>query len=144
MGFSRRSDDDGTVYLGVHLAGISSEMWDGFCLRRRSIQPRRRAMGFAHGRLVRRRAGQLLYGSIRPCASCLADLRARCGNPAPTCKYPLTIAYCVPKLGQMVRRMSAIAERSFLDQVIGREGLVEPDQLSRVLRVTKMELAAAS
>ena len=47
-------------------------------------------------------------------------------------------------LGQTVRRMSAVTERTFLDQVIGREGLVEPDQLSQVLRVTKGELAAAS
>ena len=44
----------------------------------------------------------------------------------------------------MVRRMSAVVEQAFLDRVIGREGLVEPDQLSLVLRVTKSELAAAS
>jgi uncharacterized protein (DUF2384 family) len=40
--------------------------------------------------------------------------------------------------------MSAIAEHTFLDEVISREGLVEPDRLSVVLRVTKDELAAAS
>ena len=40
--------------------------------------------------------------------------------------------------------MSTATERAFLDQVIGREGLVEPDQLSLALRVTKGELAAAS
>ena len=35
-------------------------------------------------------------------------------------------------------------ERTFLDAVISREGLVEPDRLSGVLRVTKGELALAS
>ena len=44
----------------------------------------------------------------------------------------------------MVRRMSATTERSFLDGVISHEGLVEPDQLAGVLRVTKGELATAS
>ena len=41
-------------------------------------------------------------------------------------------------------RMSAISEHTFLDEVISCEGLVEPDRLSAVLRVTKSELAAAS
>jgi hypothetical protein len=40
--------------------------------------------------------------------------------------------------------MSAAAEHTFLDQVISREGVVEPDRLSVVLRITKGELAAAS
>ena len=40
--------------------------------------------------------------------------------------------------------MSAIMEHTFLDEVISREGLVEPDRLSAVLRITKGELAAAS
>lgn len=53
-------------------------------------------------------------------------------------------AYNVPELGQMVRRMSATVERTFLDEVISRDGWVEPDRLSGVLRVTKGELAAAS
>ena len=53
-------------------------------------------------------------------------------------------AFYTQKQGQMVRRMSAGVEQAFLDQVISREGLVEPDQLSLVLRVTKSELAAAS
>jgi hypothetical protein len=53
-------------------------------------------------------------------------------------------AYDVPNLGQMVRRMSAATEHTFLDEVISREGLIEPDRLSFVLRVTKGELAAAS
>ena len=44
----------------------------------------------------------------------------------------------------MVRRMSTTTERSFLDGVISHEGLVEPDQLAGVLRVTKGELATAS
>jgi len=35
-------------------------------------------------------------------------------------------------------------EITFLDQVISREGRVEPDQLSQALRVTKGELATAS
>jgi hypothetical protein len=43
-----------------------------------------------------------------------------------------------------VRRMSAAVEQTFLDEVITRDGLVEPDRLSGVLRVTKGELAAAS
>src|SRR5271154_5362983 len=53
-------------------------------------------------------------------------------------------AYDVPNLGQMVRRMSEATEHTFLDEVISREGLIEPDRLSFVLRVTKGELAAAS
>lgn len=40
--------------------------------------------------------------------------------------------------------MSAVTERAFLDEVISREGLIEPDRLSGVLRITKGELAAAS
>ena len=40
--------------------------------------------------------------------------------------------------------MSAIMEHTFLDEVISREGLVEPDRLSAMLRITKGELAAAS
>ena len=44
----------------------------------------------------------------------------------------------------MVRRMSATAKHTFLDQVINPEGVVEPDRLSVALRVTKGELAAAS
>jgi hypothetical protein len=44
----------------------------------------------------------------------------------------------------MVRRMSAVTERGFLDEVMSREGLVEPGRLSGVLRVTKGELAIAS
>ena len=40
--------------------------------------------------------------------------------------------------------MSATADHTFLDEVISREGLVEPDRLSAVLGVTKGELAAAS
>ena len=44
----------------------------------------------------------------------------------------------------MVRRMSATAEHTFLDEVFSREGLVEPDRLSVALRVTKGELAAAA
>jgi hypothetical protein len=40
--------------------------------------------------------------------------------------------------------MSAVTERAFLDEVISRKGLIEPDRLSEVLRVTKGELAAAS
>ena len=43
-----------------------------------------------------------------------------------------------------MRRMSAVAERGFLDEVMSREGLVEPGRLSGVLRVTKGELAIAS
>ena len=53
-------------------------------------------------------------------------------------------AYCDLKLGRMVRHMSAAVEQTILDRVIGHEGLVEPDRLSLVLRVTKNELAAAS
>jgi len=44
----------------------------------------------------------------------------------------------------MVRRMSAAIEQTFLDTVISHDGMVEPDQLSKALRVTKGELAAAS
>ena len=40
--------------------------------------------------------------------------------------------------------MSAIAEHTFLDDVISRDGMVEPDRLSTVLRITKGELAAAA
>jgi hypothetical protein len=40
--------------------------------------------------------------------------------------------------------MSAAIERTFLDQVISHDGLVEPDQLSKALRITKGELAVAS
>ncbi len=40
--------------------------------------------------------------------------------------------------------MSAIAEHTFLDDVISREGMVEPDRFSAVLRITKGELAAAA
>ena len=54
------------------------------------------------------------------------------------------VAYYTPKLGQLVRRMSAIAEPTFLDQVISSEGLIEPEQLSLALRITRSELAAAS
>ena len=44
----------------------------------------------------------------------------------------------------MVRRMSWATERSFLGAVIDQQGLIEPDQLAGVLRVTKSELAVAS
>lgn len=44
----------------------------------------------------------------------------------------------------MVRLMSAAIEHGFLDDVISREGMVEPDRLSVALRVTKGELATAS
>ncbi len=40
--------------------------------------------------------------------------------------------------------MSAAAQSGFLDSVIGADGVVEPDQLSLVLRVTRGELATAS
>ena len=40
--------------------------------------------------------------------------------------------------------MSAITEHTFLGDVISGDGLVEPDRLSVVLRITKGELAAAS
>ena len=40
--------------------------------------------------------------------------------------------------------MSAAIEHGFLDDVISREGMVEPDRLSVALRVTKGELATAS
>jgi hypothetical protein len=40
--------------------------------------------------------------------------------------------------------MSAAIERTFLDTVISHDGMVEPDQLSKALRITKGELAAAS
>lgn len=40
--------------------------------------------------------------------------------------------------------MSATAKRAFLDEVIGRDGAIEPDRLSDVLRVSKGELALAS
>ncbi len=53
-------------------------------------------------------------------------------------------AYYASKMGQMVRHMSAATEHAFLDAVISREGMIEPDRLSLVLRVTKSELAVAS
>ncbi len=40
--------------------------------------------------------------------------------------------------------MSATLDETFLDQVIGLDGTIEPGRLSLVLRVTKGELAAAS
>jgi hypothetical protein len=40
--------------------------------------------------------------------------------------------------------MPATTGHTFLDEVFSREGLVEPDRLSFVLRVTKGELAAAA
>ena len=40
--------------------------------------------------------------------------------------------------------MSAATDRSFLGEVIDQQGLIEPDQLAGVLRVTKSELAVAS
>jgi hypothetical protein len=40
--------------------------------------------------------------------------------------------------------MSATTGHNFLAEVISREGLIEPDRLSVVLRITKGELAAAS
>ena len=43
-----------------------------------------------------------------------------------------------------MRLMSAAIEHGFLDDVISREGMVEPDRLSVALRVTKGELATAS
>ena len=49
-----------------------------------------------------------------------------------------------PESGRLVRQMSAAVQHTFLDDVISREGLVEPDRLSLALRVTKSELAAAS
>jgi hypothetical protein len=42
-----------------------------------------------------------------------------------------------------VRRVSAAIEHTFLDQVISHDGVVEPGQLSKALRITKGELAAA-
>jgi len=47
-------------------------------------------------------------------------------------------------MGPTVGHMSVNAGRTFLDEVISREGLVEPGRLSEVLRITKGELAAAS
>jgi hypothetical protein len=44
----------------------------------------------------------------------------------------------------MVRRMSATTDHTFLAEVISRDGLIEPDRLSVVLRITKGELAIAS
>ncbi len=41
----------------------------------------------------------------------------------------------------MVRRMSAT---TFLDDAISRDGMIEPQRLSLLLRVTKSELATAS
>lgn len=43
-----------------------------------------------------------------------------------------------------MRHMSATLDKSFLDQVIGPDGVVEPDRLSSALRITKGELAVAS
>jgi hypothetical protein len=40
--------------------------------------------------------------------------------------------------------MSAAIAATFLDRVMDRDGLVEPDRISRMLRVTKGELATAS
>ncbi len=40
--------------------------------------------------------------------------------------------------------MSAATQPSFLDSVIGADGVVEPDRLSLILRVTRGELATAS
>jgi hypothetical protein len=40
--------------------------------------------------------------------------------------------------------MSATADHTFLAEVISRDGLIEPDRLSVVLRITKGELAIAS
>jgi RES domain-containing protein len=37
--------------------------------------------------------------------------------------------------------MSAAAQQGFLDQVISDEGMVQPERLSEVLRITKGELA---
>ncbi len=44
----------------------------------------------------------------------------------------------------MVRQMSVSAAHSFLDEIISREGWIEPARLSDMLRITKGELAAAS
>jgi Protein of unknown function (DUF2384) len=49
-----------------------------------------------------------------------------------------------PNLGHMVSRMSVTAERAFLDAVIGRDGVIEPERLSGELRVTRGELALAA
>lgn len=43
-----------------------------------------------------------------------------------------------------MRHMSATTDHTFLAEVISRDGLIEPDRLSVVLRITKGELAAAS
>jgi hypothetical protein len=40
--------------------------------------------------------------------------------------------------------MSATAKRAFLDEVIGQDGVIEPDRLSGALRVSRGELALAS
>jgi hypothetical protein len=40
--------------------------------------------------------------------------------------------------------MSATTDHTFLAEVISRDGLIEPDRLSVVLRITKGELAIAS
>jgi uncharacterized protein (DUF2384 family) len=45
---------------------------------------------------------------------------------------------------QLVGHMSATADRHFLDEVISREGWVQLDRLSVVLRVSRGELATAS
>src|SRR5580698_4661189 len=47
-------------------------------------------------------------------------------------------------MGQTARRMPTTADHTFLDDVFSREGLVEPDRLSFVLRVTKGELAVVA
>lgn len=40
--------------------------------------------------------------------------------------------------------MSAALQQGFLDEVVSREGMVEPDRMSLMLRITKAELAVAS
>jgi hypothetical protein len=47
-------------------------------------------------------------------------------------------------MGQTVRQTLETAERAFLDEVISRDGMVEPERFSELLRVTKGELALAS
>jgi hypothetical protein len=37
-----------------------------------------------------------------------------------------------------------MADAAFLDDVMGRDGVIEPERLSGILRVTKSELALAS
>jgi hypothetical protein len=43
-----------------------------------------------------------------------------------------------------MRQISATADQTFLEAVISRAGLIEPDRLSVALHITKGELAAAS